>query len=812
MQLDQILIAAVAAGNVDEIDVDELPSPDVPATSPHAPRSSSSRAYDVSQQSPSSNQSSPKVSSEDASLSTVTDFPDSSGVSVSKDFPKTSLETSNSGSMCEGLSECLPLGVVSDDFSLFNLREDSLVITSQQALAMFESGQDDSSITSFNSARIKEKNPVKCQTKGTAVPRKPENLPQPLKSVDEDQSETLNGDVPAACGEVEIETSTLSPAHESGSKVVKNGFHTNAIDHDDKFEVPNLEVPNLEFPNPTSPSCLLCDKHNDSDLDDLESLPDITVSSSTTAKKEKLESHSSNDSLKNSAQAEESSQKNYDPDVSEYPSMPNIVVVSKKEAFGPQNIEKHVDTSNATFSISDTVFKPSENVDDEPISQILSQTINEVLNGTSNTNECSNTDAVDNFTECLNQNSLVSSNDDNTVTLHSVKDVHFCSADEPEYTSLMPVCSSSNDNPLLEDNLSSITGMEPPAGATVDATLDENGQFLVQVIAPGLNMSIPNQFLNKVKPNSNITEEHGEAIDSLTDFTAAVSDFSKTSCHSRTNKPGRKRRNSSVECTETLESLTKMIKNEEYNFSMKLTNNISIRTSESVMKRVDKRFKKKKKKKMKYLQKMMAMGKIPDSDASKYYHQSQFQRYHQNANEASTSMNPYAPYNCFNYPQFGNMDTTADYYRQAAYASRHKSAFAPPVPGNNNHYFMQDGNPQWSMEEMLNSPLPPPHPTSFKEFQSGFYDCHNNYGGESIYPDAPVPEEEDDGEQMPIIMSPEEYHGKLQRDGQVPGSIGSAELVQTNTDGESLKVQLVYLVYPNKNKQNPDGKTSILPS
>ncbi|KAK7067239.1 hypothetical protein SK128_002947 [Halocaridina rubra] len=63
----------------------------------------------------------------------------------------------------------------------------------------------------------------------------------------------------------------------------------------------------------------------------------------------------------------------------------------------------------------------------------------------------------------------------------------------PQYTSLAPVTSQSG-NPLA-----SVTDevLQSLPGSTLDATVDANGRFVVQVVAPGMNMTVQNEYIGR---------------------------------------------------------------------------------------------------------------------------------------------------------------------------------------------------------------------------------------------------------------------------------------------------------------------------
>jgi len=275
MQLEQILSAAVAASHVDDVDIDELPSPAVPQASPAVPATSparisfhqidSSNVTDISHNSSSfgnfqdsqfnidkmlssclnsarsTNQvDSIKVSTSSDMFDTLKEFSGplpqmnphhnepltrNNNGSTSFDFYSTekSVNCSNftkignipekpnreSYSPASDMPPCDSLYNVSDAFSLFNIGEDSLVITSQQALAMFEN-TDEANLTNNTKSMATIENVTK-----------PNDYVKPVEASAFEPQQTMDGvedvmngstsscGVPAACGEVEIQTSDI---------------------------------------------------------------------------------------------------------------------------------------------------------------------------------------------------------------------------------------------------------------------------------------------------------------------------------------------------------------------------------------------------------------------------------------------------------------------------------------------------------------------------------------------------------------------------------------------------------------------------
>lgn len=68
--------------------------------------------------------------------------------------------------------------------------------------------------------------------------------------------------------------------------------------------------------------------------------------------------------------------------------------------------------------------------------------------------------------------------------------------DTPQYTPLAPA-TASPAMPVPSGSLDSFPGgaLQEVPGTTLDATMDANGRFVVQVVAPGINMTIPNDFV-----------------------------------------------------------------------------------------------------------------------------------------------------------------------------------------------------------------------------------------------------------------------------------------------------------------------------
>ncbi|XP_066986073.1 uncharacterized protein [Macrobrachium rosenbergii] len=91
------------------------------------------------------------------------------------------------------------------------------------------------------------------------------------------------------------------------------------------------------------------------------------------------------------------------------------------------------------------------------------------------------------------------------------------SLDEPQYTSLTPAVTEPPQNDLgsLSDQV-----LQSLPGSTLDATVDENGRFVVQVVGPGMNMTVQNNYISreKVAPDDSAFEQQMKPSN-LIDFT-----------------------------------------------------------------------------------------------------------------------------------------------------------------------------------------------------------------------------------------------------------------------------------------------------
>ncbi|CAL4070948.1 unnamed protein product, partial [Meganyctiphanes norvegica] len=65
-----------------------------------------------------------------------------------------------------------------------------------------------------------------------------------------------------------------------------------------------------------------------------------------------------------------------------------------------------------------------------------------------------------------------------------------------QYTALAPASFDLSDESVIQSLTPDMLG-----GPTLDATVDENGQFVVKVVAPGMNMSVPNQYVSPSTQN-----------------------------------------------------------------------------------------------------------------------------------------------------------------------------------------------------------------------------------------------------------------------------------------------------------------------
>ncbi|KAF2366346.1 Ets domain [Trinorchestia longiramus] len=827
MQLEQILSAAVAAGDVDQIEIDEIPSPDIPANSPNAPITSSTLPYDAP--------SSPCASALSTSLSADNVAKPSGFIRRSKGvmtpvddksldiFSKGCCPMPANSTLHSDIPVCDPLGAV-DDFSLFNLREDSLVITSQQALAMFENSNDDGIASTqqrpfcLKDDTKSKKEPVDICPKSVIASK---HTSQTLKSV-ELQADDALGDVPAACGEVEIETSTSPEPVTGNSEEITINEMSLSVPYVENFDMSNLELNNSSNKHDDRNNIVEESENLSDDLPVIAAMNDLEkmneVNFSLNSKKKSL-SHVIDTSIADFGTGNAQDVQNALHCSNTSASLPNnIAVISTHEAFKEATANETADNySSVTVSLSEDCNDSRQDMETEPMSLILSQTINEVLNEASVTgtpNESSSLEVFENIEKIFempspaalfkNQNESISLSSN----IHESQNVSPSEETQLHYTSLTPVSSTANGNSLLEDNLSSLTGLESPAGAKIDATLDENGQFLVQVIAPGLNMSIPNQFLNKVKPNSKeILSERKSSIAPLVPPTCLdkrmeamdniesnkIKDSSRAKQKSFEKQNTTRKRKISLDTVETLNSVSKIMKKQSKASNKKSKEDKSLECHSTSTKTKANKIKKKKKR-LKFLRQMMSMGGTTEHNLNNYMQPPQFSLYHSHMNINSYN---YPPYNC--YPHRTHYSHPRNYYGSSApYNCHYKSVFSPPAQSSDQNY----ENSVWSMEDMLNPWTT--HPTACKEFQAGFCDRFYSYDNSFV---SPCSSRGNDQEDIPIIMSPEEYHSKLQNDGQIPGNVGNAELVQTDTDGESLRVQLVYLVYPTK-KSSAHGRRS----
>ena len=159
------------------------------------------------------------------------------------------------------LSPCDPLENVSDELSLFNLSEDSLVITSQQALAMFENNDDLSQNSNFNSSSdrfntqkitpVLDSNP-KNNTESFQQGHTPPS-PQIMDGVEDVINSMCGQGVPAACGEVEIQTSDIIAKASDCLNDITSVDELQDIELD-QFSSDNESVPQYTSLQPVHPS------------------------------------------------------------------------------------------------------------------------------------------------------------------------------------------------------------------------------------------------------------------------------------------------------------------------------------------------------------------------------------------------------------------------------------------------------------------------------------------------------------------------------------------------------------------------------
>lgn len=722
MQLEQILGAAVAAGNVEEVAEDNMPSPDVPQTSPGPPIPCSTRRPSYQEMS--------RTAIDLDHENTIEYENANKNASVSQKIIKLDFQVSP---VSIDMTSTDPLNAVSDEISLFNLGEDSLVITSQQALAMFETNNEETQ-PSMNCEEKSQPNPVRIsQNNAEELPddnglqeaAKPLATIQTMQSID--ISDQCDDGVPSACGEIEIQTTTEVAVQSDSNTVPLEQFN------DSKNEERNEES-------------------------DLSSNQNSTVSS---------------DSIKCSIQDNLA--------LEAHKMTENI---SQQKCV--QNISE-IDEFDPLQQISLNSINGSDKVELEKC-----KTFSDILNENNNLN-----DGQTPIQNLLLPISKISSVGNDPETNQRAME----NESQPEYASLTPM-SSSSVTTRLEDALGTLVGLDSPAGATLDATLDENGQFLVQVIAPGLTMSIPNQFLNKSNSEafpsiSDSTYQNKNELNLLENLSEQLADIEKSmnneinlrnesNCEKISNK--RKRDFTSLENFDHLNPSGKIKKIKHF------TRFISENTNSKLERKMKKKMKKKK-------HRRATMNCIsPDTNAQFFnqINQSQFYRPYQNYCHQETA----------NFYFQSNSDSSN--YPGGDHSFHGNPNIAVPYPyrvqnKNNNLH----GNPThsgdlntWDIDEMLNPQFSSPNGTAGNKI-NGDYNCFDTSA--NTMPLDPLGDEEESA--LPIIMSPEEYHGKVQGDDRYRGMPSAPEIIQTtNTDGESLKVQLVYLVYPCKKK---NGETNI---
>lgn len=726
MQLEKILSAAVAAGNVDELDVDNLPSPDIPQASPGPPMACSTRRSSFHDLSCSVNLSSDK--------SIIEQYTKSS--SFERNKPKCndiSSENKNEHKVCErnqtSSDQCIdivtsdPLNVVSDELSLFNLGEDSLVITSQQALAMFENNIDDSHHTSATDKISKsvithKENIKKTNTlENTSKQNETGSSFQTMESIGiNDQS---GDDVPAACGEIEIHTTDIAVRTE-----------VNVENNEKALTKTNISPETNDESSGDSISNNLAKTHANTVLNNL---PPKNSSAENTDILTTVNPHEIN-----------------------VPTEGNEIPILINNNFD-EKFTASCRSNDAETSIHDIV-----------------PTIEEL--------------SIEKDTPTPNLTNLALDSD--SIDLNT---------SQPEYTSLTPVSSGSSTT-RLDDALGSLSGLDPPAGATIDATLDENGQFLVQVIAPGLNMTIPNQFLNKSLSTSNETYEtysqnnNNDLVDSLNhqiqDIEKYVNDERVTE---NSVKPIEKETSKRKRQSSPINGKTNCCKLATNNSASSHTikhwkKDISNDCMQAKLKRKEKKKLKKKRMRKKGLN---CVSPSTNTQFCNQINETQYSRQYPNLKSQPPHYGPYSNNQELHYSQY---DPHFPVYNQtqpyAPYQNKPHIASNNSITGEEN---------SWSIEEMLNSSDPMDLQNNSKlNTDSTNYEIGNNNGKNTLLN---IQENGNDLDDMPIIMSPEEYHDKMKNGGQSRGFQGQTEIIQTtDTDGESLKVQLVYLVYPCKKK------------